>query len=164
MADVNQLRVSSPSIARRQSGRDLFESHNALLSANRFNVPIMVRIKQRTVDRPGSTVTPPAEPIRRIEFRNHTVYFFRRGGGNVPQGRDILRQVGTNPGELAVFLQHRCSTPNLDLASKRAPLGPRHRLHQVLPYRGARSIYHNLIVRKYFRGSIQHGGGPVHLR
>jgi hypothetical protein len=90
MADVDQFRISSPSIARRQSGRDLFESHNALLGANRFNVPIMVRINQRTVDGPGSAVTPPAEAIRRIEFRNHTVYFFRRGGGNVPQGRNTF--------------------------------------------------------------------------
>ena len=164
MADVNQLRISSTSIARREPGRNLFESHNALLRANRFKVPIMVGINHRTVDSPASAGTPPAEPIRRIEFHNHAVNFFRRGGRNVPQGRDILREVGTNPDELAVFLQHRCPTPNLDPARKRAPVGPRLRLHQVIPYRGARSIYLDLIVRKYFRGSIEHRSGPTHLR
>src|ERR1700749_68919 len=101
MADVNQLRISSPAIARCYSGCHLFESHHALLRADRFNIPIVVRINQHTWADSTSAPSSKTEPVRRIVFNNLTVHPGNRG---LLRDRDILRQVFTNPSELATFL------------------------------------------------------------
>ena len=72
MADVNQLRISSPAKARCHSGCDLFKSNNALLWADRFNVPIVVRINQRTWADRTSAPSTKTEPAWRLVFDNLT--------------------------------------------------------------------------------------------
>src|ERR1700756_1679059 len=74
MGEVDVLRVSTSRKARCHTGSHLLESHHALFSSHRLNVPIMVRRNQRPVNRPLPPETAPAQAVRRSAFNDQAVH------------------------------------------------------------------------------------------